>query len=130
MANPTNNWDETDFWAQVPKLLLCRINLVAILCVSSWGYERTNRWNCDAIDPNRIFRADGPALKANALIGLVGDVKSGFLLHVDLHETTGSDESESRPACAACDGIKFQPGPDTGRIYLVDITENPQPKFQ
>jgi hypothetical protein len=42
---------------------------VAIPCVSSWGYERTNRWNCDAIDPNRIFRADGPALKANALIG-------------------------------------------------------------
>lgn len=43
-----------------------RINLLAAPCVSPRAYERINRWNYDAIDPNRNFRADGPAREAGA----------------------------------------------------------------
>ena len=32
-----------------------RINLIVAPCVSPWGYERIQRWNPDAIDPNRSF---------------------------------------------------------------------------
>ncbi|MCB1578171.1 MAG: succinylglutamate desuccinylase/aspartoacylase family protein, partial [Xanthomonadales bacterium] len=35
-----------------------RINLVVAPCISPWAYERIHRWNRDAIDPNRSFRAD------------------------------------------------------------------------
>ena len=35
---------------------------------------------------------------------------STFLVHMDLHETTDSDEEEFRPALAARDGKPFEPG--------------------
>src|SRR5688500_6610786 len=34
-----------------------RINLLVAPCVSPWGYEHVQRWNPNAIDPNRSFRA-------------------------------------------------------------------------
>ena len=33
-----------------------------------------------------------------------------FLVHMDLHETTDSDEEEFRPALAARDGKPLEPG--------------------
>jgi predicted deacylase len=30
-----------------------RVNLLVVPCVSPWGYEHIQRWNHDAIDPNR-----------------------------------------------------------------------------
>lgn len=107
-----------------------RINLLVIPCVNPWGYERINRWNFDAIDPNRNFRADGPARESTAVVELVAPLKSQFVLHIDLHETTDSDESEFRPAVAARDGKPFEPGLIPDGFYLVDDTENPQPAFQ
>ena len=107
-----------------------KINLLAVPCVSPWAYERVNRWNYDAIDPNRNFRADGPAREATALIELVKSVQGPFLLHIDLHETTDSDESEFGPARAARDGKQFEPGVIPDGFYVVDDTENPQPQFQ
>jgi hypothetical protein len=107
-----------------------RINLLAVPCVSPWAYERINRWNYDAIDPNRNFRADGPSHEAVALIDLVGTIAGGFLLHVDLHETTDSDEGEFRPALAARDGQVFEPGEIPDGFYLVDDSAHPQPAFQ
>src|SRR5690606_8740941 len=53
-----------------------------------------------------------------------------FALHIDLHETTDSDETEFRPALAARDGKPFEPGEIPDGFYLVDDTENPQPGFQ
>ena len=50
--------------------------------------------------------------------------------HIDLHETTDTDESEFRPALAARDGNPFTPGTIPDGFYLVDDTENPQPAFQ
>ncbi|WP_349984349.1 M14 family metallocarboxypeptidase [Stenotrophomonas sp. WHRI 8082] len=107
-----------------------RINLLVIPCVNPWGYERINRWNFDAIDPNRNFRADGPARESTAVVELVAPLKSQFVLHIDLHETTDSDESEFRPAVAARDGKPFESGLIPDGFYLVDDTENPQPAFQ
>ncbi|MFV8430581.1 M14 family metallocarboxypeptidase [Vibrio owensii] len=104
-------------------------NIVVAPCVSPWGYEVINRWNPNAIDPNRSFYADSPAEESASLIKLVatlGDV----LMHIDLHETTDSDETEFRPALAARDGLEYIEGMIPDGFYTVGDTENPQPEFQ
>jgi hypothetical protein len=53
-----------------------------------------------------------------------------FTAHIDLHETTDTDESEFRPALAARDGKPFEPGHIPDGFYLVDDAANPQPAFQ
>jgi len=107
-----------------------RANLLVAPCVSPWAYERIHRWNANAIDPNRSFRADSPAEESAALLRLVEPLRGRFLVHIDLHETTDSDESEFRPALAARDGKPFEPDEIPDGFYLVDDTENPQPEFQ
>ena len=107
-----------------------RINLLVAPCVSPWAYERIHRWNPQAIDPNRSFREDSPAPESAALMRLVAPLRGRFVVHVDLHETTDSDESEFRPALAARDGESFEPGEIPDGFYLVDDSENPQPEFQ
>jgi hypothetical protein len=107
-----------------------RANLLVVPCVSPWGYERINRWNHDALDPNRNFRTDGPARESTALIELVRSASGPFLLHIDLHETTDSDETEFGPARAARDGKALEPGIIPDGFYLVDDSANPQPEFQ
>ncbi|HEX7011303.1 MAG TPA: M14 family metallocarboxypeptidase [Steroidobacteraceae bacterium] len=107
-----------------------RINLLVAPCVSPWAYERIHRWNANAIDPNRSFRENSPAEESAALMRLIAPLRGRFLLHVDLHETTDSDESEFRPALAARDGKPFVPGIIPDGFYLVDDSENPQPEFQ
>ena len=105
------------------------VNLLVAPCVSPWAYERIYRWNYDAIDPNRNFRGDGPR-EATALIELVTPLAGQFLLHIDLHETTDSDESEFAPARAARDGKPFVPGLVPDGFYVVTDTENRQLAFQ
>ena len=107
-----------------------RINLLVAPCVSPWAYERIQRWNHDAIDPNRSFREHSPAQESAALMRLVAPLAGRFLLHIDLHETTDSDEAEFRPALAARDGKCFEPGTIPDGFYLVDDSDNPQPAFQ
>ena len=107
-----------------------KVNLLVVPCVSPWGYERINRWNYDALDPNRNFRADGPARESAALIELVAPLHGQVLLHIDLHETTDSDASEFTPALAARDGKPFVPEVVPDGFYLVDDSANPQPEFQ
>lgn len=107
-----------------------RVNLLAAPCVSPWAYERVNRWNYDALDPNRNFRADGPARESTQLMALVAPLRGQFRLHIDLHETTDSDESEFRPGLAARDGEVFEPGLIPDGFYLVTDTENRNLPFQ
>jgi hypothetical protein len=107
-----------------------RINLLVAPCVSPWSYERVHRWNANAIDPNRSFRKDSPAEESAALLLLIAPLRGRFLLHIDLHETTDTDETEFRPALAARDGKAFEPGLIPDGFYLVDDSENPQPAFQ
>jgi hypothetical protein len=61
---------------------------------------------------------------------LVAPLRGQFAAHIDLHETTDTDETEFRPALAARDGKPFEPGSIPDGFYLVDDTENPQPAFQ
>ena len=107
-----------------------RVNLLMVPCVSPWGYERIHRWNPDARDPNRSFRQDSPAQESAAVIGLVAPIRERALVHIDLHETTDSDESEFRPALAARDGVAHVPGKIPDGFYLVDDRDRPQPAFQ
>jgi hypothetical protein len=107
-----------------------KANLVVAPCVSPGAYERIHRWNADAIDPNRSFRDDSPAQESAALMRLVAPFRDRVLVHVDLHETTDSDESEFRPALAARDGVAYVPGEVPDGFYLVDDSEHPQPAFQ
>ncbi len=107
-----------------------RVNLLVAPCVSPWGYERIHRWNPLALDPNRCFRAGSPAPEAAALWALVQPLRGRFVLHIDLHETTDTDESVFRPALAERDGRPFVPGTIPQGFYLVDDAENPQPAFQ
>jgi hypothetical protein len=107
-----------------------RVNLLVAPCVSPWAYERIQRWNFDAIDPNRSFRPDSPAQESAALMRLVAPLRGQFVAHIDLHETTDTDESEYRAAVAARDGASFTPCTIPDGFYLVDDTGNPQPAFQ
>lgn len=107
-----------------------RVNLIVAPCLSPWAYEMIHRWNRDAVDPNRSFRAESPAQETAALMNLIAPLKDRVLVHIDLHETTDSDESEFRPALAARDGKPFEPGEIPDGFYLVDDTEQPQPEFQ
>ena len=107
-----------------------RANLLVVPCVSPWAYERFQRWNFDAIDPNRAFKEGSPAQESLALMRLVAPLHGQFAAHIDLHETTDTDESEYRPAVAARDGKVFEPGSIPDGFYLVDDTDNPQPAFQ
>jgi len=107
-----------------------RVNIIVAPCVSPWAYERIHRWNANAIDPNRSFRDDSPAQESAALMRLVAPIRDRVLMHIDLHETTDTDESEFRPALAARDGIAYEPDEIPDGFYLVDDSENPQPDFQ
>jgi hypothetical protein len=107
-----------------------RINLLVAPCVSPWAYETINRWNSHTVDPNRSFRDAGLAEESAALMRLVAPFRDRILMHIDLHETTDTDESEFRPAVAARDGTAYIPGVIPDGFYLVDDSEAPNPAFQ
>jgi hypothetical protein len=118
------------FLAEAAADYLERINIVVAPCVSPWAYEVIHRWNPHAIDPNRSFLPGSPAQEAAALMRMVRGLGIEFLVHLDLHETTDSDEQEFRPALAARDGKPFEPGTIPDGFYTVADRENPQPEFQ
>ncbi|EKO3386345.1 M14 family metallocarboxypeptidase [Vibrio fluvialis] len=117
------------FLATEAKRYETHFNIVAAPCISPWGYETINRWNPNAIDPNRSFYADTPAEESANLMALVATLPN-VLMHIDLHETTDTDESEFRPALAARDGIILEEGSIPDGFYTVGDTANPQPEFQ
>lgn len=106
-----------------------RFNLLVAPCVSPWGYETINRWNPAAIDPNRSFRNDSPSEEAAALMAYCQSQKTEFLAHVDLHETTDTDNSEFRPALAARDAIELANWHIPDGFYLVGDSEKETPEF-
>lgn len=107
-----------------------RVNLLVAPCVSPWAYEHIQRWNADAIDPNRSFSDGGTTQESAALMRLLAPLQGRVLLHIDLHETTDSDETEFRPALAARDGKPFVPGTIPDGFYLCGDEKNPQLDFQ
>lgn len=108
-----------------------KFNLLIAVCVSPWGYETINRWNPNAVDPNRSFYDNSPSAESAALMNAVSELANGQLLaHIDLHETTDTDNSEFRPALAARDAVEHKNWNIPDGFYLVGDTENPKPAFQ
>ena len=106
------------------------INLLVLPCISPWAYETINRWNPDALDPNRQFKPGSPAAEAALAMAWISAQCSHIDLHVDLHETTDTDNSEFGPAKAARDGKAFDWHAIPDGFYLVGDTERPAPDFQ
>ena len=98
------------------------------------GYETINRWNPDALDPNRQFKPDSPAAEAALAMACIAAICSraspSVDLHIDLHETTDTDNSEFGPAKAARDGVTFERDDIPDGFYLVDDADRPAPGFQ
>jgi len=118
-------------------------NVLVAPCVSPWGYERIQRWNAYAVDPNRSFNPDGEVVEGRSfnpeaateesaaiirflrndmaeIMGTDGD--SGWTCHIDLHETTDTDNTEFGPSMAARDGRDYDPdkyGEIPDGFYLV-----------
>jgi len=120
------------FLSQVEAHYTNAVNIVALPCISPWGYEHIARWNPYAIDPNRSFTAQGESEEANSVMQFIDSLasKNDFLLHIDLHETTDTDETEFRRALSARDGKEYQEDTIPDGFYLVGDSENEQSEFQ
>lgn len=105
-------------------------NLVIVPCVSPWGYETINRWNPRAVDPNRSFIGAGQCTEASQLIAYLAEQGLEFLAHIDLHETTDTDNSEFRPALAALQGTVNTNWNIPDGFYLVADSERLEIEFQ
>lgn len=105
-------------------------NILIAPCISPWGYETINRWNPFAIDPNRSFKENSPAGECAAIIDYIASHQLEFVMHIDLHETTDTDNSEFRPALAARDGKVNTNWNIPDGFYTVGNSEKPTPDFQ
>ena len=105
-------------------------NFIVAPCISPWSYETINRWNPETIDPNRSFSIPSPAQEAATIMAYIESLDISFLTHLDLHETTDTDNSVFRPALAAKDAMELDHWDIPDGFYLVGNTENPVPKFQ
>lgn len=105
-------------------------NIIVAPCISPWAYETINRWNPNAVDPNRSFTNDTKAEESAALMKFVASLNTQIDIHIDLHETTDTDNTEFRPALSARDNVyhAFWEIPDG--FYLVGDTNNPCDDFQ
>jgi len=116
-----------------------KFNIIVAPCISPWGYETINRWNPNAVDPNRSFYKKSPSEECAALMEHIAKLTAddshsannkGICAHIDLHETTDSDNSEFRPALAARDAVCHDNWNIPDGFYLVGDTENPVVDFQ
>ncbi len=107
-----------------------QFNIIVAPCVSPWGYETINRWNPKAIDPNRSFYPQSPAQESAALMKFINNLDVDIALHIDLHETTDTDNSEFRPALAARDAVEHNNWNIPDGFYLVGDSTKPEADFQ
>jgi hypothetical protein len=121
-------------------------NILVAPCVSPWGYERIQRWTAKGTDPNRSFNPDGEIVagrsfnpeaatdESTALINFLREEMAhvkDWTCHLDLHETTDTDETEFRPAKMARDGIlnDGENGHIPDGFYLVQDETSPTPEW-
>ncbi|WP_439105797.1 M14 family metallopeptidase [Congregibacter sp.] len=105
-------------------------NFLVMPCISPWAFETINRWNPEAIDPNRSFIADSPAQESSEVMGYLDRQGLSFLAHFDLHETTDTDNTEFRPALAARDAKPQDHWDIPDGFYGVADSSRPSPDFQ
>lgn len=121
-------------------------NVLVAPCVSPWGYERIQRWTAKGTDPNRSFNPDGEIVEGRSFNPEAATDESTALIrflredmahvedwtcHLDLHETTDTDETEFRPAKLARDGIvdDGEKGEIPDGFYLVQDETSPTPEW-
>ncbi|RUO62981.1 M14 family metallopeptidase [Pseudidiomarina insulisalsae] len=109
---------------------LSRFNILVAPCISPWGYETINRWNPDAVDPNRSFVSDSRAQECELIMTYLDKHQINPDVHIDLHETTDTDNSEFRPAKAARDGTTNTNWNIPDGFYLVADKQRSEPGFQ
>jgi len=105
-------------------------NILVAPCISPWGYETINRWNAKAIDPNRSFYQNSPAQESASIMKYVAELNADIFVHIDLHETTDTDNSTFRPALAARDAIEQKNWNIPDGFYLVGNSVSPAADFQ
>jgi hypothetical protein len=105
-------------------------NIIVAPCISPWGYETVNRWNAKAIDPNRSFYPNSPAQESAAIMKCVAELDTEIFVHIDLHETTDTDNSTFRPALSARDAIDQKAWDIPDGFYLVGNSVKPEADFQ
>lgn len=105
-------------------------NIIVAPCISPWGYETINRWNPKAVDPNRSFIQNSPAEESAAIMQYIKSQNVQITVHIDLHETTDTDNTEFRPALSARDNVEHEFSEIPDGFYLVGDTENPVDAFQ
>ncbi len=112
-------------------------NIIVAPCISPWGYETINRWNPYAVDPNRSFfpvnhthGINHEAEESRLFMQYLNGFDASIIMHIDLHETTDTDNSVFRPALADRDGIPQKSWNIPDGFYLVGDTDNPQAAFQ
>eukprot|EP00656_Telonema_subtile_P011742 TRINITY_DN15841_c0_g1_i2.p1 TRINITY_DN15841_c0_g1~~TRINITY_DN15841_c0_g1_i2.p1 ORF type:complete len:265 (-),score=26.58 TRINITY_DN15841_c0_g1_i2:110-904(-) len=107
-----------------------RFNIIVCPCVSPWAYECIQRWNPNAVDPNRCYIPDSPSEECAGVVDLVAKLGvDQWLVHLDLHETTDTDDSEFRPAKASRDGLELFEDSIPDGFYLIGDVDNPQPEW-
>ena len=105
-------------------------NIIVLPCISPWGYETINRWNPNAVDPNRSFFKNSVSEEASLAMNVVLSMDAKIFAHFDLHETTDTDNTEFRPALEARDAVEQEVWNIPDGFYLVGDSENPQEAFQ
>jgi len=117
-----------------------RFRMSVMPCVSPWAYEHVQRWNAEAMDPNRSFRWGGPTEEAEAVTKYwkAAEEKttaseshrfSSRIIHVDLHETTDTDATEFMPAKHAKAGLPYEAETIPDGFYLVGDSLDPPLDF-
>lgn len=117
------------FAAEVAAKYEGHFNFLIFPCISPWAFETVNRWNPNAIDPNRNFVPNSPAEECAQVMQFIEASGKSFKVHIDLHETTDTDESEFAPAKASRDGGVYEPEEIPDGFYLVAAEEDPHPEW-
>jgi hypothetical protein len=107
-----------------------RFNFICAPCISPWAYETINRWNAQAIDPNRSFHPQSPAAECKLFMDAIDALQVKLFAHFDLHETTDTDNTVFRIALQQRDAKPQVLSPIPDGFYVVGDTGRPETEFQ
>ncbi|CAM5603211.1 Peptidase OS=Rhodanobacter lindaniclasticus OX=75310 GN=B1991_10755 PE=4 SV=1 [Rhodanobacter lindaniclasticus] len=88
-----------------------RANLLVTPCVSPWATSASSAGTPPRSTPTARSTRTAPAQEAAALMALVAPLRDRVAMHIDLHETTDSDEDESAPRWRPATASRSNPAP-------------------
>ncbi len=111
-------------------------NVLAAPCISPWSYETLNRWNPNALDPNRGFVDGSGVEEAEKFLAFVREnfgeaLDNGVLAHFSLHEATNSDMTTFQKLTAMRDGVEFDGGtPIPDGFFVISAVQKQAPDLE